>query len=187
MAKPVANILASSSSRHVPKTGHVIGKRPVAGKSATHSPPSKVCFTFRFWRQIKFFGLSGKEASWFVALINKLQQFSDETIDAFTSDSRKHDVMRYHKVNWGQCNIPIQRSDLEWLPKNYLNNEEEFPIYQFSISQGQGRIAGFWDENKIFNIVLLDPYHNLQPVKKYDYKVTPTVEQLGEHELLVAR
>jgi hypothetical protein len=185
MAKPVSNIAASKSS-HVPQPVSPIGKKPVLGKVRTHTPPSRWCFSFRFWNQAEHFGLGGKDASWFISLIKRLQQISTESVDDFIGDAQKQKSMRYHKVNWGQTNIPIQRSNLEWLPTVYRNNDDDYPIYQFSISTGHGRIAGFWEEN-IFNVVLIDPYHNLQPSKEYDYKVTPTEVQLGEHELLFAK
>lgn len=33
-----------------------------------------------------------------------------------------------------------------------------------------GRVIGFWDR-KIFNVVFLDPYHNMQPSKYTEYKL----------------
>lgn len=64
------------------------------------------------------------------------------------------------------------------LGKTYLDNEVEYPFHQFQISQSLGRVVGFLDETSTFNIVLLDPKHNIQPTKSYDYKVTPC-EPLG--------
>jgi len=72
------------------------------------------------------------------------------------------------------------------LPRDIRENENDYPIYQFSVSLALGRIAGFWD-GCIFNVVLLDPYHNLQPAKEFNYRVTPTTAILSEHELLVAK
>ena len=61
------------------------------------------------------------------------------------------------------------------MDKEVIENEEDYPFFQFQISTGLGRIIGFWDENyRFFNIVLLDPKHNLQPSKNYNYKVDNT-------------
>jgi hypothetical protein len=187
MVKPVANYRASESSKHVPQTGRAIGKKPVLTNAAKPGQPRNWSFSFRFWRQIDHFGLGGKDPGWFVSLIQRLQQVCCESIDVFRADSYKQNSFRYHKVNWGQCNIPIQRKDLGWLPKDYLDNDAEYPIYQFSISTGVGRVAGFWDENDVFNIILIDPFHNLQPSKRFDYRLTPTAQLPGEHELLLAQ
>ncbi len=34
-----------------------------------------------------------------------------------------------------------------------------------------GRVVGFFDEDRVFNVVLLDPLHNIQPSKTYNYRV----------------
>jgi hypothetical protein len=184
--KPVANASAVGSSRHVPRSSAKIGNKPVLAKTATHGGPQRWCFSFRFWKQREYFGLGAKDNHWFASLLERLQLVSQESVDEFLGDAKKQNTMRYHRVNWGQCNIPIQREDLSWLPSVYRDNDDEYPIYQFSISTGNGRIAGFWEDN-VFNVVLIDPFHNLQPVKEYDYKTTPTEELPGEHELLIAK
>lgn len=79
--------------------------------------------------------------------------------------------MRYHDIDWNKENIPIQRSDLNWLHKDYLENEDEYPLVQFMVSQALGRVVGFWDEYSVFNVVLLDPLHNIQPAGSFEYKV----------------
>ena len=80
---------------------------------------------------------------------------------------------RYHRINWNQKNIPIAIQDLDWVPKEYRNNSDEYPLVQFQISKSLGRIVGFWDEDNIFNVVLLDPLHNIQPAKSHGYRVDP--------------
>ncbi len=74
----------------------------------------------------------------------------------------------------------------EVIPKDILENANDYPIYQFSISKALGRIAGFW-EGSLFNVTLLDPFHNLQPTKEYNYRITPTKNLIGEHEYLLAK
>ncbi len=131
-------------------------------------------FSFRYWRQVDFFGLSGAESKWFVSLLEKLKELSYFEVEKFVEDSSQKSAWRYHPINWSQKNIPIKRDDLEWVDTQYLENEDEFPLLQFQISRALGRVVGFWDEKKIFNIVLLDPLHNIQPSKSHSYRVDKT-------------
>jgi len=151
----------------VPKAGPTI---PAAGKAAGDKLWT---FSFRFWRQLSFFGLDKSDANWFVSLLEKLKDLCCERIEAFMADGAKKHTWRYHDISWTQKNIPIQRVDLTWLHKDYLENEAEYPLVQFQISQALGRVVGFWDEIDVFNIVLLDPLHNMQPSGRFDYRVTP--------------
>lgn len=151
----------------------------------TEKPKDKLwTFSFRFWKQIEYFGLSHTNKEWLISLLERLQNLSQEKLDDFRVDQGKRDRYRYHGINWSQKNIPIQRTDLNWIPADYLNNETEFPLQQFSISTGLGRIVGFFDETQTFNIVLLDPLHNIQPAKDYAYKVAKCQPATGCYELL---
>ncbi|WP_299200471.1 hypothetical protein [uncultured Amphritea sp.] len=138
-------------------------------------PPEKLRWTFslRFWRQIDFFGLDKSQPKWFVSLLDKLKDLSDKEIENFISDAAEQNNWRYHPINWNQKNIPIQRKDLDWLDTCYRENPEDYPILQFQISKSLGRVVGFWDEKNVFNIVLLDPLHNIQPSQSHSYKVDP--------------
>lgn len=129
----------------------------------------KWTFSFQYWKQIEFFGLDKSNPSWFVSLIEKLKDLSGKDVKNFVSTGEQRDAWRYHNINWNQTNIPIQREDLDWLDKDYRENEAEYPIVQFQVSQALGRVVGFWDENSVFNILLLDPLHNIQPSKRYNY------------------
>ncbi|MFH4782639.1 MULTISPECIES: hypothetical protein [Vibrio] len=131
----------------------------------------KWTFSFQYWKQIEFFGLDKSNPSWFVSLIEKLKDLSGKDVKSFVSTGEQRDAWRYHNIDWNQTNIPIQREDLDWLDKDYRENEAEYPIVQFQVSQALGRVVGFWDENSVFNILLLDPLHNIQPSKRYNYKV----------------
>jgi hypothetical protein len=135
--------------------------------------PKRWTFSFRHWRQIEYFGLDRTDSGWFASLLQKLTVLSEEEVDRFICDSHKLDVWRYHRIDWGHKNIPIQPKDLSWIPKEITNNKEEFILVQFQISTGLGRVVGFWDRDYIFNIVLLDPLHNLQPSKDHNYRVDP--------------
>jgi hypothetical protein len=143
--------------------------------------PSKVSeelnwnFNFRFYRQIKFFGFDGAQVQvpWFISLLGRLSDLSCKKLSEFMKDSSAQGSSgyRFHHIDWEQKNIPIQRQDLDWLPPEYKENDTEFPLYQFQISQSNGRVIGFFDENWFFNIILLDPLHNMQPAKSYGYSV----------------
>lgn len=132
----------------------------------------KWAFSFEFFKQIPFFGLSRSESKWFVSLIERLKDLSQKERSAIFSDRSTKNFYRYHKINWESENIPINKSDITWVSKEYIGNDDDFPFHQFQISKGNGRVVGFWNEDHtIFYIVLLDPLHNLQPSKKYNYVV----------------
>lgn len=143
------------------------------------------CFSFRFWKQIEYFGLDKCKPAWFVSLLDRLAEMSDVPIDDFRASIQSRKARRYHAIDWDQKNIPIQRNMLTWVQSDYLDNPDEFPLAQFQVSKALGRIVGFWDERDVFNIVLLDPLHNIQPCKSYNYKVNPCSPLACEHTALL--
>lgn len=147
----------------------------------------KWAFSFRFWKQITYFGLDRTDSAWFVSLIDKLSELSKESIDGFKKDSALRDQWRFHDINWKQKKIPVQRADLNWIDSDYLDNNEEFPLQQFQISQSLGRVIGFFDEAQTFNIVLLDPLHNIQPSKSYSYRVDYCLPLESPYSLLLCQ
>jgi hypothetical protein len=161
---------------------------PVPTEEGTAPREKLWSFSFRFWRQMDHFGFEGAglNAGWFVSLLDQLKSLSQETVEDIRrgGDSRKAKVLRYHEINWSQPNIPIKRQDFDWLPEDFLDNEAEFPFFQFQISTGKGRIVGFWDDAEIFNVLLLDPRHNLQPSKDFNYRVDPCAPMRNQFEEL---
>ncbi|MEK6262784.1 MAG: hypothetical protein AABP62_29655 [Planctomycetota bacterium] len=153
-------VLATAPSRR-----HPVTQRPSEQKRWT--------FSFRFFNQIDYFGLSKSDADWFVSLLARLATLSQEPIERMRADPTTQNAWRYHPVNWSQKNIPIQRTDLTWVTPEYRDNEAEYPLVQFMISRTLGRVVGFWDESDVFNIVLLDPLHNIWPTKNTGYRVDP--------------
>lgn len=141
---------------------------PISGRP---SKPLRWTFSFRFWKQIEFFGLSKVQEKWFVSVLEKLTELSLLTVDEFQSRKGLKNYWRYHEINWNQTNIPINRNDVNWLSSDYRSNPEEFPFFQFMVSQALGRIVGFWDESQVFNVVLLDPLHNIQPTESFGYRI----------------
>jgi len=131
-------------------------------------------FGFRFFREIENFGLdSGKvDKKWTLSVIYRLGELSAlKVAEVMESPTYRDSTLRIHDIDWSAKNIPIKRSDLNWLSAEYLNNPEEFPIFQFAVSRAEGRLIGFLDEDNVFQVVLLDPLHNAQPAKINDYKV----------------
>ena len=133
-------------------------------------------FSFKHFRQIDKFGLDGGGIAndWLVSLLERLKQLSQESIENILGNQIMADSYRYHPINWGANSIPIERNTLDWISEPYKSNPEEYPIDQIMVSMGTGRIVGFFDENWVFHLVLLDPLHNLQPSKRFNYTVNPS-------------
>lgn len=154
-------------------------RKPIAGEIPSPKIPDagnipeepRWTFSFRYFREIENFGLSQKQPNWFSSLLVRLNELSNRKISDITSNPGERDAWRYHEINWSQKNIPVQYDDLDWIDDSYRSNQAEFPLYQFQVSQSLGRVVGFWDEKQVFNIVLLDPMHNIQPSKSHNYKV----------------
>lgn len=141
-----------------------------------HKEPKNTLWNFslRYWSQQDYFGLSGNGIGnqWLVSVFARLKQLSSEPIERAFRDPAMRDQMRFHPINWQSPKIPISIADLMELP-SYCKDNPEFELHQFQVSTGKGRIVGFFDENWVFNIVLLDPLHNLQPSKDFAYAVNP--------------
>jgi hypothetical protein len=146
--------------------------------------PVNFCFSFKFWRQIRYFGFDKSDVHWFVSLLQKLNELGKQTIDSYRTDLRKRDVERFHKIDWNARNVPINKADLNWVDERYLNYSELYPFYQLQISTALGRIVGFFDERQVFNIVLIDPLHNIQPCKQFDYRVRDCSPEKGDYEII---
>ena len=59
----------------------------------------------------------------------------------------------------------MKRQTWDQVDSVYLDNPEDYPWQQFQITRANGRVIGFWDEYHVFQVVLLDPEHNMQPCK----------------------
>ena len=159
------------------------GKKTLIDKKEEESVKSNLSFSFSFFKQIRYFGIGKCSIEWWIGLINRLKTLGDCSKETFI-ENRGSEALRYHVIDWKSKNIPIQRKSLEWLPENILNNEADYPMVQISISTSTGRIIGFFD-NSIFNIVLLDPNHNLQPSKKTNYQIQPTKIGISQYDKLL--
>lgn len=161
-----------------------IGGRVEPGKIPVNK---KWVFSFKYWNQIEYFGLNKSSIKWFISLFEKLKELSAYDLDLFKTDSAARDHWRYHEINWRAKNIPIQRSHFTWLPKKYLENEQEYVFYQFQITKAFGRVVGFEDETHVFNILLLDPLHNIHPSNYTDYKLRSCAPLNCEYSELLSK
>lgn len=144
-------------------------------------PPKKLRFSFRFFSQQPeiFFGLKGVKASWYFSFLSKLKEY--EKIDI--AQISKARTARFHEIDWETS--PIRRKDLS-IPEQYAS-EKDYPIFQFAIATSTGRFMGFFDENYIFNILVLDPKHNMQFSIKRDRKAERTYPETTDFESLVEK
>lgn len=136
--------------------------------------PQKWIFGFEYWEQREHFGLKDCQSTWYVSLLERLREMCKLELEEITANPAKGSsrAYRYHAIDWNKKNVPITREDLSRIPKDADGNDYE--IYQFTISMSLGRIIGFIDDNRVFQIVLLDPKHNLQPSRDYNYAVDRT-------------
>lgn len=142
-------------------------------------------FGFSYFRQTRHFGLDRSSSSWFASFLERLSLLSKEKWDELVSDPTKAQMLRFHPVNWSSKRVPITQKDLKWLPSDYLSNPD-FPFYQFQISTALGRFMGFRDQDGVFQIVLVDPLHNLQPSKHFGYRVRPCGPQNSDLDIFRA-
>lgn len=139
-------------------------------------------FSFEFFKEIEYFGIGDCDNLWFGALTDAIRNYSGKNAIEIMSERSA----RNHAINWEQPNIPIRFEDLDWLPKNNQSLVSATELQQLSITKGSGRIVGFRVGN-VFYVVLLDPNHNLQPSKDFDYKVNPTLQSTTQYDELKSK
>lgn len=146
----------------------------------------KMSFSFSYFKQIPNFEIGDCSKGWHIGLLERLSTLTTMTPEDILEENKGSIALRCHKIEWDAKNIPIQRKDLDWLPKEILENEAEFPIMQISITKSTGRIVGYFDRDPyIFHIVLLDPKHNIQPSKKTNYQIQPTTKGISQYDELL--
>ncbi|MGX1323727.1 hypothetical protein AB7M17_007180 [Bradyrhizobium sp. USDA 377] len=168
----------------------VVGQVPAASRQVAVGAVPMVrqwTFSFRYLRQIDLFGTGAKDASWFVSVLEKISDLSSKKVSDVLETPAEKLRWRLHEIDWNHRGVPIKRSDLNWIDKKYLDNDEEYPFWQFSVSTALGRIVGFWDEKGVFNVVLLDPAHNIQPSAYSDYKTREAPIAHGEYQIAITQ
>ncbi|MBL0047518.1 MAG: hypothetical protein IPP32_05400 [Bacteroidetes bacterium] len=162
-----------------------VSRQPIIPANLQQS--KKWTFSFEYFKHdLDYFGLGETPSGWFVSLLEKLKELSKEEIREIENNYARKKSNRYHKIDWDAENIPYKRADFKWLKKEILENDVEFPFFQFQVSLAMGRVVGFWDVGQEkFNIILLDTKHNLQPSKRYQYKVDDTSEIACDYTSLI--
>ena len=151
------------------------GSNNLVGKKNAYRAEG-LSFSFSFFNaDFDYFQLGGENSTWFKSFLKALQDISKNITkdDLHTNISLKRKY-RFHKINWEQKGLRIAKKDLDWVDPVFLDNDKEFEFVQLSISTGNGRIIGFFETCNKFQIVLLDPKHNMQPSKKSNYSMTKT-------------
>jgi hypothetical protein len=166
-----------------------LGQLPPKREPAVGDIPPRRKFTFsmRYWSQFAYFGLDNQQKGWFVSLLERLRVVCGLDISDLQDQSAGvADAIRFHEINWKQRNCPIRLRDLDWIPDN-IKLGPEFVLQQLHVSKSLGRIIGFLDEHNVFQIVLLDPLHNMQPTKDFNYRVRHTNISDCDFTFLVSR
>ena len=179
----VKNGMKLDLNTNSPKYGN---KSLVTKEQENYLKRRKMTFSFSYFKQIPYFQIGKCSQGWHIGLLERLGTLSNMTPQEVLEENRGSDALRCHPINWNAKNIPIQRKDLDWLPKEILENEADFPIMQFSITKGTGRIVGYFGrDSSIFHVVLVDPEHNIQPAKKTNYQIQPTTKGLSQYDELL--
>lgn len=146
----------------------------------------KIAFSFSYFRQITNFQIGACPPKWHVGFLERMSILGTMTPQEVLEENRGSESLRCHPIDWNAKNIPVRRSNLDWLPQEILDNETEFPMMQFSISAGTGRMIGFFNrDSSVFYITLLDPNHNIQPSKKTNYQIQPTTQGISQYDDLL--
>ena len=147
-----------------------------------------LAFSFRFFQQREFFGLGvpNCDNAWFVGLLNRLAELGKIPARQLFVDTALADSMHFHPVDWDAKNIPIKLDDALKLLVNY-ENKEEVEFYQCAVSLSKGRFVGFFSASNVFEVVLLDPNHNIYPCKRTDFKVRATKIGLSSYDDLYSK
>lgn len=95
----------------------------------------KITFSFSYFKQIPNFQIGECSKGWHIGLLERLGALGTMTPQEVLEENRGSIALRCHPIDWSAKNIPIQRKDLDWLPKEILDNETDFPIMQFSITE----------------------------------------------------
>ena len=152
---------------------------PFSGKKGPGLPApqvsskKKMSFGFQFWRQVDLFGIGTTDPQWTTSLLTRLGQLSQNYVEDIFENHTMRMTLHIHEINWGSRGTPMTREQFFELLPGQSRTEDVEPL-QIMISLGLGRIHGFLDGQQVFQIVLLDPNHNLQPSKRVDYQLRKT-------------
>lgn len=142
-------------------------------------------FSFKYLEERENFEWGDVDKGWYSAFLNRLSELESHTWEELEANSEGiTKSIFYHAIKWEDA-IVLKREDINWIPDEY-KNDEDYPIYQLAVTKGKGRLHGFKDEKGIFNILLIDINHNLQPSQKHNYQIRPTRSQKSSIDILQA-
>lgn len=144
-----------------------------------------ISFSFRYFKQIENFGISGKDSTWTSGLLQQLGILSEKSADDLLKDTQVKNALRMHELKFEAGKTALTKADFNHIPKAYRpTNEEDCKILQFQISKATGRVIGFFGiDHTVFYIVFLEPNHNAQLSNYSDYKIreiSPCASELDD-------
>lgn len=165
-----------------------ISDQPQVPKQNKKAKGAKFSISFAFWTQRENFGLSpkGDDSAWYVSLFDGLRGICAHDVDTIQCDPNLKNQLNIHRFDWSRGNMGISISKKEFedlIPLQYRNSPEYEP-FQIQVSTGHGRLIGFYDENNIFQLLLLDPNHNFCLSNYSEYKIRPTQKKLSQFEVM---
>lgn len=150
-----------------------------------------ISFSFRYFKQIENFGITGKNDVWMSGLLDQLRLLSEKNADELLSDVRLKESLRMHPLDLSEGKSALSLDDFASIPQRYRPSAIDCPIVQFQISKANGRVIGFFNHNhSVFYIVFLDPNHNAQLSKYNDYKVReikPCLSEIDDLKVRIAK
>ncbi|WP_432343397.1 hypothetical protein WMC41_11900 [Shinella yambaruensis] len=84
----------------------------------------------RFWRQAELFGIGDQDSRWFVPVCERLAALCAYDLDSFFKDLGTRSSFRFHEIDWKGKKVPVDRKFFDWVAKEYLDNEQDFPFFQ---------------------------------------------------------
>lgn len=179
--------MAKNTTKFLTKSWGKADKSLTTGKASFRSLPvaaiQKKCvtFSFRFYRQIENFGISGMNDVWMSGLLEQLKVISEKEFDDLVGNPAEKKYFRLHELDFGAGKSALTQEDFEFIPDEFLPKGDDCKYWQFQISKANGRVVGFFNnDHTIFYVVFLDPNHNAQLSNYSDYKVRHIDSQVSE-------
>lgn len=150
-----------------------------------------ISFSFRYFKQIDNFGITGKDDVWMSGLLDQLRLLSEKNADELLSDVTMKDYLRMHTLDLSEGKSALSLDDFASIPERYRPTAIDCPIMQFQISKANGRVIGFFNHNhSVFYIVFLDPQHNAQLSNYNGYKIreiSPCMSEFDDLKAMIAK
>ena len=164
------------------------GSSVVKNLAAIPIEDTGISFSFRYFKQIDNFGITGKDDVWMSGLLDQLRLLSEKNADELLSDVTMKDYLRMHTLDLSEGKSALSLDDFASIPERYRPTAIDCPIMQFQISKANGRVIGFFNHNhSVFYIVFLDPQHNAQLSNYNGYKIREISPCMSEFDDLMAK